>query len=304
MSNPAVRTVREDDDVRVIEGLAYPFRGRDTYGTFFSARTDFHWPLFPDTDPSGASRAGSAPLYIRPATFHHGFDKDFGLDSGGERVGGWSPVRVDADGVWVEAQINKRHQYYATRLAPLLDAGALGLSGGSAEHSVRIDQRSGEVLDWPAYELALTPVESNPLAQIATRAGDALRIIADRQPPKPAATPAVRFHSAADASQGASLLSGLTDLMAGEADEPDQLAVLQRVADGLTEWIGMERAEIGQSGDAEDDDVPVAVAYYSGTRAGRRNSAADAAELATAHNSIATVLGMDCAPGDASARSG
>ena len=37
-----------------------------------------------------------------------------------------------------------------------------------------------------------------------------------------------------------------------------------------------ERAEIGQSGDAEDDDVPVAVAYYSGTRAGRRNSAAAA----------------------------
>jgi hypothetical protein len=48
---------------------------------------------------------------------------------------------MDADGVWVRAQIDKRHAYYESRLKPLLDSNALGLSGGSAEHSVRIDQR-------------------------------------------------------------------------------------------------------------------------------------------------------------------
>ena len=169
----AVRTVAETDDFRIIEGLAYPFRGRDTYGTFFSARTNFHWDLFPDVIPT-ATRAES-PLYVRPATYHHGFEPAFGL----ERIGGWSPVRMDDDGVWVQAQIDKRKDYYATRIKPLLDANALGLSGGSAEHSVRIDQKSGEIMEWPAYEVALTPVESNPLAQIAARAGDAVRIVSE-----------------------------------------------------------------------------------------------------------------------------
>ena len=37
MTIPAVRTVSETDDFRLIEGLAYPFKMRDTYGTFFSA---------------------------------------------------------------------------------------------------------------------------------------------------------------------------------------------------------------------------------------------------------------------------
>lgn len=175
MNLPAVRTVSESDEFRLVEGLAFPFRGRDTYRTFFSARTDFHWDLFPDVVP-GAVRAES-PLFIRPSTYHHGFDPDIGLS----RIGGWSPVRSDADGIWVQAQIAKRTAYYEGRLKPLLDAGALGLSGGSAEHSVRIDERSGEILEWPAYELALTPVESNPLAQLAGRSGDfaeALRVVA------------------------------------------------------------------------------------------------------------------------------
>lgn len=179
MTLSAVRTIEETDEVRTIEGLAYPFKARDTYGTFFSARTDFHWDYFPDVLPAKAGKRSSAevePRYIRPVNFHHGFDEAFGLS----REGGWSPIRVDADGVWVRAQIDKRTRYYEGRLKPLLDSGALGLSGDSAEHNVRIDQRSGEVLDWPAYGLALTPVESNPLAQLATRAADTgstLRIV-------------------------------------------------------------------------------------------------------------------------------
>jgi hypothetical protein len=167
---PAVRSVSETAGQRVIEGLAYPFKARDTYGTWFSRRTEFWWDLFPDVVPG--VRSDAAPAYVRPVTYHHGLDREFGLT----RYGGWSPIRTDADGVWVRAILDTRARYYAERIKPLLDAGALGLSGGSAEHSVKFNEKTGEVLEWPAYELALTPVEANPLAQIS-RSGE-LRIVA------------------------------------------------------------------------------------------------------------------------------
>ena len=256
----AVRTVSETDDVRVIEGLAYPFKGRDTYGTFFSARTDFSWDLFPDSM--------TEPQFIRPLTFQHGFDSDFGLT----RQGGWSPVRIDDDGVWVQAQIDKRATYYATRLGPLLDAGALGLSGGSAEHSVRIDQRTGEVNAWPAYELALTPVESNPLAQIAARSAETaaslVRITDGSEdvpvtvvPPK-----AIRYSpSATDASMAAWVLGQLIDLIGEESDEADQVALLRIAADAVQAFITAEVAEIGSADDMDDMDMS-ATAYLSAIR--------------------------------------
>jgi len=175
MTAIAVRTTADTEDFRTIEGLAFPFAAKDTYDTFFSARTDFSWGLFPDTVPGTTN---VEPRFIRPMTFQHGFDPYFGLT----RIGGWSPVRIDGDGVWVRARIDKQPAYYATRIAPLLDADALGFSGGSVEHSVRIDLRSGEILAWPAIEVALTNVESNPLAQVASPV--ALRVVASerRQP--------------------------------------------------------------------------------------------------------------------------
>jgi len=326
----AVRTVSETDDVRIIEGLAYPFKGRDTYGTFFSARTDFHWDLFPDVNP--AVRGDAAPQFVRPTSFHHGFDPEMGL----VRIGGWSPIRTDADGVWVQAQIDKRNAFYATRIQPLLDAGALGLSGGSAEHSIRIDQRSGEILDWPAYELALTPTESNPLAQIAARAGEMVTIIAadatrrdisaaerkkipaedfagpddsfpiaepedvaaaahsvgraaDSDAVKakiisiakrkgdafvaqlpdawkaPAAKSAMRFSEAAsDASSGANVLATMYLIAADEADEPDQMPLVQAAIDSWEKWLALESDEIGTPDDMQDSGM----AYMSGVRAG------------------------------------
>lgn len=310
----AVRTVSETADVREIEGLAYPFKGRDTYGTFFSARTNFHWGLFPDAIPSATRDAGADARFIRPATFHHGFDPDFGLDVDGVRVGGWSPTRMDADGVWVRAQIDKRHAYYETRLKPLLDANALGLSGGSAEHSVRIDQRSGEVLDWPAYELALTPVESNPLAVIAARADEiaaTLRIVAD-VPPEPAASAARGIQTFSDIVAGAELSDELPD-----AFDTLTSAIYGAVYATDSEWnplpLDDKRTAIQTSLDQFRDYVLglidsttvglTARAFLSAIRAGRRNSEADASALTNAHDNIASVLGMDCAPGDASARS-
>lgn len=161
---PAIRTVREDDDVHVVEArIAFggPFNGRDTYGTLFSARTDFGL----DLHPQGI-----------PVLYNHGFDPDFGLHPLGFSEP-TSAFRVADDGVWVNLQLDKRNQYYATRVRPLLDKGALGVSQGSAEHSVEIDARTGEVLAWPLHEISLTPTESNPWSVIAARTGDTIRIV-------------------------------------------------------------------------------------------------------------------------------
>lgn len=164
----AVRTIREDDDSHVIEGLAFPFsgpfRGKDSYGTTFSARTNFHWDMFPDSE--------AEPKYTRPVTYQHGFDDEIGL----RRLGGWSPVRTDEKGVWVQAQLDKHSEYYGA-IRELLDKDSLAFSGGSAEHSVRIDRKAGEILEWPAYELALTPTPSNPFAFIASRSDDIIHVI-------------------------------------------------------------------------------------------------------------------------------
>ena len=68
----AIRTVSETDDVHVIEGygpaFGGPFNGRDSYRTFASARTDFHWDLFPDSMDE--------PRFTRPVNYQHGFDAD------------------------------------------------------------------------------------------------------------------------------------------------------------------------------------------------------------------------------------
>jgi hypothetical protein len=57
-----------------------------------------------------------------------------------------------------------------------------------------------------------------------------------------------------DACDGAYLLAGVISLMGTESDEPDQLAMLQRAYDGLSEWIAAEVGEIAQP-DADDMDM-------------------------------------------------
>lgn len=166
---PAIRTISETKLVHVVEGrLSYggPFDGRDSYGTFFSARTN--WAL--DLHPTGI-----------PVLFNHGFEDDFGMDP----IGYSAPTasfRSDSAGLIVQLLLAKDHPYYASRVRPLLDANGLGLSQGSAEHSVRIDQKSGEVLTWPIHELSLTPTESNPYNVVATaRTAEFIRIVESRK---------------------------------------------------------------------------------------------------------------------------
>lgn len=260
----AVRTVNETDDVHTIEGLAFPFRGLDTYRTFFSARTDFSWDLFPDVEPGAGE-----PLFVRPVTFHHGFDPEMGL----ARIGGWSPVRSDADGVWVRAQLDKRAAYYATRIKPLLDAGALGLSGGSAEHSVRIDERTGEIQSWPAYELALTPTESNPLAQLAMRAGDMAAL--------------VTIIAAGEGSEGAETPEGMASILdaAIALHDAHMASSTPPTPESQGELGGLLRAARLMC-DAEP--------MVRAVRAGARNSAADLAAIQQMHD-LSAEFGATCA---------
>lgn len=272
---PAIRTVSETDDIHVIEGrLAFggPFNGRDTYRTFFSARTD--WVL--DLHPEGV-----------PVLFNHGFDPEFGLSTLG-RSEPTASFRTDADGVWVQLQLDKRQKYYATRVRPLLDAGGLGLSQGSAEHSIRIDQKSGEVLLWPLGEISLTPTEANPWNVVATRSAETvamLRIVA-ADPHKPATR--AYSEAASDAAMGAGALGSLLYLLSCEADEPDQIAMIQRAIDALTEWLDAERAEVGTPEDVAESSTE-SMAYYTAVRAGKRNAASDQAGIDSIHDATVSL---------------
>lgn len=274
----AVRTVSETDEVRTIEGLGIPFggpfAGRDSYRTFASARTDFHWDLFPDVDPAATRTADDEPRFVRPVTYNHGFDAEIGLS----RIGGWSPVRVDSDGVWVQAQLDKRSKWY-DRVAAVLDSdvagrGGLGFSIGSAEHSVRFDQQTGEWLEWPAYEIALTPTEANPLAVVSARTATAVSALV--QPITGRGPNALRYSSAAwDASAAAWILSSLIDLLGEEAAETDQAGYLRSAIVALQMFIEAEQAEIGTPEDVAEsaadqmviEETISVTAWASGVRA-------------------------------------
>ena len=68
--------------------------------------------------------------------------------------------------------------------------------------------------------------------------------------------------SADDAARGAWVLAELLRIMGDESDEPDQLAQLQTVYDGMAVWVREEAAEIGT-----DADEPADLTPYSGWEA-------------------------------------
>lgn len=274
MTLSAVRTVSEDDDTHVIEGLlsfSGPFAGRDSYGTFFSARTD--WAL--DMHPDGI-----------PVLFNHGFDSDFGMHPIG-KTGPTSSFRTDDDGLWVQMQLDKREKYYSTRVRPLLDANSLGVSQGSAEHSVRIDQKSGEVLAWPLHELSLTPTESNPFNVVAARTAEYIHIVAERtepveEPAEPEILETALRSSSTDAAQGAGIMQSLLYLRACEAGETDQVANIDSAINSIGAWLTQEMAE---------PDDGSGMGYMSGVRAGARNSKKDLTRINAIESHATAILG-------------
>ena len=292
MTAPAIRTVSEDDDVHVIEGLIAfggQQNGRDSYGTLFSARTDFGFDLHPEGIP---------------LLYDHGFDPDFGMKPIG-RTMPTSTFRTDESGVWLQAQVDKHHKYYESRIRPaLLNGGAdgtglLGLSQGSAEHSVNIDMRTGDVMSWPTHEISLTPTRSNWFSLMAARSGETIRIVAALAEPESAGDdpkPAVR--SGGDAATAAMAMQTILLLSDSEAGEADQVAMLDKAVAALQEFITAEMAEPQPDADApaDADDMP-GMAYMSAVRLGKRNSESDQTHIDAIHQHV-TALGASAHTGD------
>lgn len=270
-TTPAIRSVSETDDIHTVEmRIAYggPFNGRDTYGTIFSARTD--WGL--DLHPEGI-----------PILYDHGLDPDFGLTPIG-RTEPTANFRSEADGLWVRGQLDKRHKYYETRVKPLLDASGVGVSQGSAPNFVRIDVRSGDVKQWGLNELSFTPVESNPWSVVATRSDDieaVLRIVAHRNddPTDPEAPePAVR---------------------AGKRNSTSDQGLVDQIHD-LTVRLGAT-AHPGDEDSQPNDDSPPAEEPADATRSGeslptlRIVEREDPVALRAAQEAAAARIGLEVA---------
>lgn len=177
MSQP-VKFVKGRDDL--IEGLLAPYggpeflAGKDFDGEFFSPRTDFALDWFGD--------------WQRPLLYQHGLDGNLKTS-----VVGRIAVKATDKGLWMQAQLDKAHEY-AEEVAKLVQEKALGASSGSVSHLVERDQKSGEIKRWPLVEGSLTPIPANPLAQVGypVKSADAIAHLAivGTKPPDELATKA------------------------------------------------------------------------------------------------------------------
>jgi hypothetical protein len=270
----ALRTVSETADIRVIEGLAIPFGGpypgnSDDYGTRATAKTNFYWSLFPDRAPTDAPEVPAR--FTRPVTYGHGFDDAIGL----VRIGGWSPIRQDKQGVWVQAQLDKRQAWYAS-IGELLDRDALSFSSASVEHAARI-ARNGDWVDWPVFELALTPTPSNPKAEVTVRSGK-MRC------------------AACDVSMATDVQGMLAQLMGTEEGEADQITLLKVAFDAVGKFIAAEAEEIGAE-DVTDDLSFTYMSSHLAHRIGKRNNGDDQGSIDAMHD-LTVKLGASAHAGD------
>jgi cation transport regulator ChaB len=159
---PAVRFVDGSDDT--IEGLAVPFGVADLYATRFTPETDLALDWLPE----------------RPVLYAHGLDPAVRHDP----VGVAREAKVTDKGVWVKAQLDKRHAWY-NEIRQLVEQGALGWSHGTLEYLIEASPPGPdgirEIKRWPIVEFTLTPAPANPAAR-AYAARDAepiLRIVAE-----------------------------------------------------------------------------------------------------------------------------
>lgn len=113
---------------------------RDSYGEYFTASTDF----------------GLSQYRNQPVLFHHGQN-----DQKVCCIGIIDTLRVDANGVYAEAQLDVNHEdpairRYARTAYDQVMTGKLFWSSGSAGHLVR-NTEDGEITQWWIVEGSLTP---------------------------------------------------------------------------------------------------------------------------------------------------
>lgn len=92
----------------------------------------------------------------RPVLYHHGQDDDVQA----EPVGVIDRLKMDAVGVWAEAQLDLR-QRYVQAVRRLVERGVLGWSSGSLAHLVQV-AKDGRIIRWPVVEGSLTPTPAEP----------------------------------------------------------------------------------------------------------------------------------------------
>lgn len=240
----AVKFVDGKDDL--IEGMLAPFggpiAGKDLDGEFFSANTDFELEWFGD--------------WQRPLLFGHGYDPALKTS-----VVGRIKVEPTDKGLWMQAQLDKKHAYYE-QIRDLV-ADGLGLSSGSVDHLTDIDAKSGEIKAWPLIEGSLTPTPANPdaAAKYATKSVDIVEHLAvlgvavpdelaDVQPEatveqdvEPATKDATKDSAAWDASSAASLISQLAGMLGNVEDEALKRD-LRTAIDALTAFMTANIAAI------------------------------------------------------------
>lgn len=268
----AVKVVGETDDAWLIEGLILPYGGplygQDLTGTHFTKSTDFCLDWFPDGG--------------RPGLYAHGFDATVKTSVVGREVKSW----LDDKGRWIQAQIDKAHEYGA-EIKELVDQGLLSLSSGAVDHLVQIATKSGEIKRWPWVEWSLVPNPANPEALVyPVKSVDAVAHLTAVGVEDPVtvveggwlATKEMKITRAAiaqlerqgvtvdvkddgivvsrgiraaadDASWAASLISSIAYIMADESAEPDQLDMLRNAIGWLQSFIDAELAEVGTPAD-------------------------------------------------------
>ena len=287
----AFRTVSENADYRVIEGLAIPYGGpfsgnSDDYGSRATPKTVMAWDLFPDRLPTDPPDVPAR--YVRPVMYNHGKDKTIGP----ARLGGWSPMRIDKWGVWAQAQISKR-EAWSGAIMDLLDHGALSFSSQALETTARF-AANGDWLEWDPAELTVTPTPSNPWAGVTARMSELeqlFSITTNEQPSRCAAC---------DVSLATDVQGMLAELMGAEQGEDDQVAMLKTAFDAVGQFIAAEAEEIGTDGDDGEADDGSPMAYMSSHlahRIGKRNNGDDQAGIDAMHD-LTVKLGASAHAGD------
>jgi len=204
----AVKFLKGSDDT--LDILAIPFggplpggngKGVDTDGEFFSDQTD----LCPDWFP-----------VQRPLLYQHGLDERTSAQAIG-RVHS-ETARKEADGWWVQAQLDKRSRYFED-IKRLIEGDSLSASSGAMAHLVK-RTADGEIVRWPWVELSLTPTPANLYARVQPVEVAKHYKAAGITPP-----PTIDED---DTRSYADLLDRLTD------DSGDFLDLTQRLAEGRT----------------------------------------------------------------------
>ena len=145
-----VKFLKDSEDR--IEGLAIPYggpaSGKDLDGEKFTASTDFALDWYPNG---------------RPLLYDHGTDSELGV----QVIGRQDTVKAIDSGMWIEAQLNRAHDYW-DKVKELVSDGKLYFSSGSVGHLVKT-AADGTIKRWPWVENSLTPTPANPYATVGMK---------------------------------------------------------------------------------------------------------------------------------------